>query len=168
MQPKLVILRGPKASGKSTAFEGLKKKKMMRHWIFLDKTLVKSMFPPCEKRKELVNKSVIALIKLSLTTEKNIIVEEITGGKLSDELADDVKKHQYNMITFQFEVSLENSYKRNKVRRKKRGLIPRSLQELKASIEYHEKTKDPHGIVVDTNTLNPRKTAQFIARQLKK
>ena len=71
--PKIVILRGRPASGKSTAFAKLKKRKEFDGWVLIDNCELKSWFNYLEENKEIKKKALFALMKEVMKKKKNIL-----------------------------------------------------------------------------------------------
>ena len=76
--PKIVILRGRPASGKSTAFAKLKKRKEFDGWVLIDNCELKSWFNYLEENKEIKKKALFALMKEVMKKKKNILLEEMS------------------------------------------------------------------------------------------
>jgi len=161
---KLVILRGKPASGKSTVFRSLKKKRIMKDWIMIDHPLMKKKLG-----KQLAKEKFHNLIKESMETGKNIIGEETSRKTLNKLIGYYIRKHRYKVIVFQFEVNLKISKKRD-VARVKRGCDIHSVvlgEKLKDLHKMHEDRFDKNAILVDTNKLGKKQVVEFILKKLK-
>ena len=124
MKPNIVILRGKNASGKTTAFNNLKKENKLKNWIFIDNSKIKERFSDLEdeERKKLSKESLIRSIKEVLPLKQNIMVEETSKEMLDRNFSKELKKYNYQIITFQFEVSLRNAILKDKKEQKKKPI----------------------------------------------
>jgi len=169
--PKIVMLRGPMATGKSTAYATLKKHPKMKNWAFVDFPAIKRMFENLgdTNRRKYGKKAYIATLKEVMKTKRNIITEEFWEEGLKKPLRYYLKKYNYRFVTFQFEAKLDHTHHRNIQRRKVRGLKPRPKKEMKTSIDAHKTTQKPTGkfIPVNTSELNQKQTVNFILKHLK-
>lgn len=173
MKPKIVILRGKNASGKTTAFYNLKNyffkdKKLFKNWIFVDNTAIKGMFTNLDdpKWKDYSKKILLEVIKTVLPLKRNIIVEETSKEMLNRNFSKEIRKYNYQIITFQFEVSLRNAILRDKKRVKEKthpGLGEKKIKELR---EFHEDNLDQEGIIINTDNLNKEQVIKFIINEL--
>jgi predicted kinase len=160
-KPKIVILRGKPTSGKSTAWHNLKKRKEMGDWLFVDHgTLKKNL------GKELGKKSLFAVLKTVMPTKKNIIIEESSEKTLKKYISRQIKKYNYEIITFQFEVSLKTAYKRNIQRAKDKWHPLLTKKWIKHTHKIHEERFDKNAYLVDCNKLGKRQVINFILKKL--
>ncbi len=102
-QPKLVILRG-----KSTAYAMLKKRKVMKCWLFVDHANLKTNLG-----KDLGKKSLFAVLKVVMPSKKDIIIEEMSEETLRKYINQYIKKYNYKIVVFQFTVRTKTAYKRD-------------------------------------------------------
>src|SRR4030042_6195612 len=105
--PKIVLIDGMPTSGKSTTSYNLAKK--LPGWIFIDIWRIKDIFEPLgystdldkEEAKKLIDISkdtTLNITKEIITrTQRNIILQEITKESLQEKLAEDLKKHNYEI-----------------------------------------------------------------------
>jgi predicted kinase len=168
--PKIIILRGKPTSGKSTAFKSLRKEKNLSNWAFPDFAFIKDkMYDNLKdkERYELAKKSISAILKELMNSKKNIIIEEVSRNFLKNRVGYHIKKNNYKIIVFQFEVSKEEGYKRD-IQREKDGWHPTMGKEwVDKTHKHHEKIADKNGIIVDTNKLSKKQTTKFILKNLK-
>ncbi len=168
-KPKFVVLRGRPTSGKSTAFDNLKKKKELSGWVFIDHPKIKSMFNGLEEdvKKSLQKKALFGLIKEVLKSKRNIIMEETSRETLKKNVGNFLKKYDYKVIVFQFTVSTKRAYNRN-VKRvddpKHTHNTPLNLDKLN---KMHDERFDKDAILVDTDKLGKRKVVEYILERLK-
>ena len=161
VKPKLVVLRGKPTSGKSTAWHALKKKRVMKDWLFVDHANLKENLG-----RELGKRSLFAVLKVVMPSRKNIIIEESSESTLKKYLRYYLKKYDYEIVTFQFEVSLEKAYKRNVQRAKDKWhpyIKKKSLEDLH---RMHEERFDKNAILVDCDKLNKKQVVDFILGEL--
>ena len=161
-KPKLVILRGKPTAGKSTAWRNLKKRKAMKDWLFVDHTNLKTNLG-----RELGKLSLFAILKTVMPSKKDIIIEEMSEETLRKYINKEIKKYNYKIITFQFEISLKRAGKRNIQRAKDKWHPLMSKKELKGLHKMHKERIDPRGILIDTSKLGKRKVVEFILERLK-
>lgn len=162
MKPKLVILRGKPTAGKSTAYANLKKRKKMKDWLFVDHGNLKKYLG-----KELGKKALMAVLKIVMSSKKDIIIEEMSEKTLKKYIKYYIKKYDYKIITFQFEVGVTEAYKRNIQRAKDKWHSYILKKKLKGLHKMHEERFDPNAFLVDTNKLGKRKVVDFILEKLK-
>lgn len=163
MTPKIVILRGKPTSGKSTAFKALRKNKRMNDFIFVDHAAIKEAFG-----KELGKKILFFSLKEVMPSKKNIIIEEMSRETLKKNVGKEIKKFGYNIVVFQFEVSLKTAYKRDVIRAKAGEHKKMGKKLMDKMHKMHEERFDKEGIVIDTNKLNKSQVVDLILRELKK
>jgi len=161
-KPKLVVLRGKVATGKSTAFHNLQKNKEMKNWIFVDHVRLKKILG-----KEKGKLALFSELKDALSTKNNIIIEEMSKETLMKYIGKDIRKHKYELLIFQFEGSLKGSIKKEAERRARKGKKPLGEKWVKKMHEHHKKISDPQGIIVDTDRLSRKGVVDFILKKLK-
>lgn len=157
--PKLVILRGKNAAGKTTAFRTLMKRKEMKNWIFVDATAIKQKLG---KGKGKVKMHVD--IKRVLETGKNIMTEE-TSIKTVKKYIKDFKG--YETKVFQFHINLKTAIKREALRRKIKGMPPRGAEWVKEMHKYHEERVDKDATHIKVDKLTKKQIVDFILKRLK-
>jgi len=162
-KPKLVILRGKPAAGKSTAYGTLRKKKAMKDWLFVDHCKLKE-----DLGKELGKKSLFAVLKAVIPSKKNIVIEEMSKKSIMESLKKEVKKYGYKIIVFQFEISLKKSKRRDIHRVLDKGhdrkFILRNIEDLH---KMHNERFDKNAILIDANKLSKKEVVEFILGKLK-
>lgn len=167
MSPKLVILRGRPTSGKTTAFHTLRKSRTkLNDWVFIDFPRIKSMFDKLKNKKEIRKRALFAMIKEVMKSKKNILFEEMSRESMIKYAGNYIKKYKYKIITFQFEVSLKEAYKRN-IQRAKKGWHPYlKRKELNEFHKMHDERFDKKAILVDTNKLNKKQVVELILSKI--
>jgi len=170
-RPIIAILKGPMASGKSTAFANLRKHPKMKNWVFVEFSAVKDIFAGLgdEKRRKFGNQALLAILKNVMKTKRNILLEEFSQRSLRKYLNHHIKKYNYELITFQLEAELQHTHHRNIQRSKARGVKPQTKKQMKENILHHTVLRKPHpdAILVNTSELNQKQTVNFILKQLK-
>ena len=78
-----------------------------------------------------------------------------------------LKKYDYKIITFQFEVSKKEAYKRDVQRGKEKWHPTMGEKWIDDTHEYHEKKFDERGNLVDCNKLGKKQVVDFILKNLK-
>jgi predicted kinase len=167
--PKLVLLRGKPTSGKSTALHNLKNKPKLKNWAFVDNTAIKEMFRSLgdENRRQLGKLSLMQVLKVVMKTQRNIIIEEMSEDTLRKHINYYIKKYNYKIITFQFEVNLKEANKRNIKRAKDNWHPIMTKKELKDWHLTHKKTFDKNAHLIDCNKLSKKQVVEFILTTLK-
>jgi predicted kinase len=166
MKPKLVILRGKPTSGKSTAFQSLKGKKKFKEWVLIDHPALKRWFEHI-KDKELRKKALFAVLKEAMKEKKNILLEEMSEKTIKKYINYHIKKYNYQIITFQFAISLKEAYKRDVKRAKEKWHPFMGKKEIKKMHKMHDNRFDPSAILVDCNKLNKKQVVEFILKRLR-
>lgn len=160
---KFVILTGKPGAGKSTAWQTLRDSGKMKDWAFVDHAGMKSSFG-----KELGKKSLIAVLKVVMPSKKNIIIEEMARYSIIRDVGKQIKKYNYEIIVFQFDISLELSKKRDmqrvKDRRHGRKKLLKNIEELH---KMHDKKYDKEAIRIDSHKLNKKQIINKIIKNLK-
>ncbi len=160
--PKIVILRGRPTSGKSTAWQNLKKRKELKKWKFVDNAGMKHKLG-----KERGKIALMEALKEEMRNQENLIIEEMSEKSLKRYIRYYIKKYEYKIITFQFTVSTKTAYKRD-VQRAKDKLHPKMGKKwIKEMHEWHDKRVDPKGIMVDADKLNRKQAVDFIIKKIK-
>jgi len=161
-QPKIVILRGKPTAGKSTAYANLQKKKQMKNWLFVDHANLKQKLG-----RDLGKKALFAVLKAVMPSKKNILIEETSEETLRKYINSAVKKYNYQIITFQFEVSLKEAYKRNVQRAKQKWHPFMGKKEVKRLHKMHEERFEYNAFLVDTGKLGKMQVIEFILKKLR-
>jgi len=161
-KPKLVILRGKPTAGKSTAYANLQKKKEMKDWLFVDHANLKSRLG-----RELGKKALFAVLKTVMPSKKDILVEETSEETLRKYIAAAIKKYNYKIITFQFEVSLKEAYKRDVQRAKQKWHPFMGKKNVEKLHKMHEERFDVNAFLVDTSKLGKMQVIDFILKKLR-
>ena len=169
-KPKIVILRGKPTAGKSTAIHNLKKEKFLSSWTFIDFPFIKDkMYSNLnnKERYDLAKKSLCAIIKVVMKSNKNIILEEVSEKFLKKKISYHIKKNNYEIITFQFEVSKKEAYKRDVQRGKEKWHPSMGKKWIDKMHEYHKKKFDKNAILIDCDKLDKKQIVKFIIKNLK-
>lgn len=161
MGPRIIILRGKPTSGKSTAWHNLKKRKEMKDWFFVDHANLKNTFG-----RELGKLGLFAVLKVVMKTKKNIIIEEMSEKTLKKNIGYFLRKYHYRILVFQFEVSLEEAYKRNVQRAKDKWHPYIRKRQLESYHKMHEERFDKNAILVDCNKLGKKQVVDFVLKEL--
>jgi predicted kinase len=157
---KIVLLRGKPTSGKSTAFANIKASGKLKNWVLIDFPKIKDMFS--EKDRELRKLALFSMLKEVMKKNKNILLEEMSRETIMKYIGKYVKKYNYKIIVFQFEIILKEAYKRN-VQRAKAKWHPYIIKEkLKALHRMHDEKFDKDAVLVDCNKLNKQQVVKLI------
>jgi len=171
MVPKLVLLKGKPTAGKSTAWHSLRENKKMKDWIFIDSARMKGQFGHLDDktRKELGKKLLFYALKQVMPLKKNILIEEMSEKTVRKYINPIINKYKYQLITFYFEISIEEAYKRNVRRAKEKWHPYMKKKKLEYFHKYHveEHKDDINPIIVDCDKLNKKQVVNFILKNLK-
>ncbi len=172
-KPKIVILRGKNASGKTTAFYNLrdysfKDKNILKNWIFIDNNSIKRMFSNLddENWKDISKDILFYVLKKVLPLRRNVIVEETSKETLHKYLKKEIAQNNYQIITFQFEVSLKNAIERDKERVKTKQHIGLGKEKIEELRKIHEGSFDKESIVINTDKMNQEEVVNFILKNI--
>src|SRR3989338_828633 len=173
MSKKIVILRGKNASGKTTAFNNLKNyyhkdKNLFKNWIFVDNGAIKGMFTNLDDQnwRDYSKKIFLDVLKTILPLKRNILIEETYNEMLNRNFNKEIKKYNYQIMTFQFKVSLKNAILRDKKRVKEKshqGLGEKKIKELR---KFHQDHLDKEGIIINTDKLSKWQVINFVIKKL--
>jgi tRNA uridine 5-carbamoylmethylation protein Kti12 len=155
---KLVIFRGKPTSGKTTALRGLEKKRVMKNWIIIDSSKIKSKLGKKLGMHE--------LLKEDMKSKKNILVDETSRKTLNKYLRYHIKKNNYKIIVFQFTVRIDTVYKRNIQRSEaklEKYIKKKRIEELE---KMHDERFDKNAFLIDTNKLGKTQVIKFILKKL--
>ena len=182
MKNKIVIIRGPPASGKSTTFQNLRKSKKLNEYVFVNHPLIKNMFEGHSEKDILQKKVLASVLKEIMKSNKNIILEEMAIESMNKLLGKSLKKYNYDVVSFRLEVTPELTYKRDiqRVKNKnhdrkehlskfKRLYGGKTLNQKQAVISLHDmwkKRRDKRDIVIDTSKLTKKQVVEFIVERL--
>jgi len=169
--PKMVILRGMVASGKTTTLKNLRKHEKTKDWIIIDFNELKMQFKNLgdEKRKAYGKIALFSILKNLMPTKKNIVFDEASGKGIKKNLRNFLKKYNYKITVFEFTSDLKKAIKREAKRRTNRNLKPRGKEWVTKMHEERPKRYgiDEEGIILDTTKLNEKQTVNFILEKLK-
>jgi predicted kinase len=167
-KPKIIILRGKPTAGKSAAFDSLRRDKRLQKVVFIDHVAIKRMFSNLgnDLRKSLGKEVLFYAMRKVMDLGKDIMIEEMSREAVEKHLKKEIKKHDYGIIVFQFDVSLPIAYKRNIQRSKALKHKLMKKEELDRMHKEHERILDKMGIMVDTDKLNERDTVEFIIKRI--
>ncbi|HJX50810.1 MAG TPA: AAA family ATPase [Candidatus Nanoarchaeia archaeon] len=173
--PKIVLIDGMPTSGKSTTSYNLAKK--LPGWIFIDIWRIKDIFEPLgystdldkEEAKKLIDISkdtTLNITKEIITrTQRNIILQEITKESLQEKLAEDLKKHNYEIYTVQLTVPFRQAIKRNIKRKKPTLNFLKDWDEQRWEEKIKKKIKEGD-IIVDTFKNKPEEVVKIIIKEI--
>jgi len=159
MKPKLVILRGRPTAGKSTALRALKKKRIMKDWAIIDSSTIKGKLGKKFGMHE--------LIKESMGTGKNILVDETSRKTLNKYLGYYLRKYRYKIIVFQFTVKTETAYERDSQRSKAKLHLYLGKKKIDELHKMHDERFDKKAVLIDTNKLGKKQVVDLILKCLK-
>jgi len=95
------------------------------------------------------------------------MIEEMSRETIMKTIGKEVKKYNYKIIVFQFEISLETAYLRNLQRAKDKWHPFMKKEEMEKLHKMHEEKFDKRAILVDCNKLNKKQVVEFIVRKLR-
>ena len=163
-KPLLVLLKGKPTAGKSTAFRSLRyDARIKKDFIFVDHENLKSVMGKEEGKMALFD-----ILRTIMKNRPNIMTEEMSGKTIMKYLGKEIKKYDYEIITFYFEIDIDKAHKRNKQRAKTGWHSLMEKQKLEEMHRYHieEHKDDINPIIVDCNKLNKKQVIELIAKKL--
>lgn len=170
---KIVLLKGGAATGKSTAFRGLRelKEREFKEWVFIDHPELKSWFNYLEEKREIQKRGLFALMKEIMKRQKCILLEEMSAETINKYLRRHIIKYNYKIITFGFITdNINETYKRdvlrvkNKVKHHSKTLDKKFIQKIR---EHHQNTFDKDTILINTSELNPKQVIKLICSKIR-
>jgi len=159
--PKIILIHGSMAVGKSTITEKLMKK--LPNFAYVDRPYIKRGLKPLgrELAKKLSKEASYDIIKQIMKLKKNIIVQEVNIVSLRKKLKSYLKKYNYKIYAFHLTCSLKEAKKREKNRTKK----SRSRLLEKITKEFPPPSK--FEIIIDTEKLSVRQAVDYIIKKIK-
>ncbi len=164
---KLIIIRGPPGSGKSTisllVAKGLKEKT-----VVLPKDVIQFgfRFVGIDKSEHKSDAVINNMTKYYLENSINVVIDSVFGG---DDLNERIKKIERlaadrgaKLFIINLDVNLENSLKRNEMRKKE---MPNS--EVKKWHNYFYKQPIQHGFILDNNNISEKNATNEIIKYIK-
>ena len=146
--PKLILIHGPIASGKSTLSRALLKK--LKGFAFVDRAYMKRMLKPIGKpdAKAITNKAVKLIVEELMKLGKDILVQEQSRTSLKTVINKYGKN--YKIFSFFLKCDLKKSIKRAELREK----TTTSKESITAM--YERIKPEPKDIILDTgkNSIN--------------
>jgi predicted kinase len=167
--PILVILIGKPTALKTTAFHNLEKDKRMKNFVFIDFSSIKNKFEnlPDEERKKLGKQTLFKKLKEVMPSKRDILIEEMSKETINKYLEKEIKKYDYEIIVFQFEISLETAHKRNIKRAKEKWHPLMTKEQLEELHKMHEERFDKNAILINIEKLNKKQVVDFIIKKLR-
>lgn len=152
--PKLIIINGPIASGKTTICNRLLKK--LTNFAFVDRAYLKDMLKNSgrEDAKIIADKTAAFIITELIKFKKDILVQEYDLSILQKI----IKKYgrNYEMHSFFLHCNLDSAIARDKKRIKQSG-------DIEQIIYSHKKVKpETKDIIIDTDKISVQKTLNKI------
>jgi len=166
-KPKLVILRGRPASGKSTAFAALKKRGEFKEWALIDFPELKSWFANIEDSRELKKKALFVVLKEIMKKKNNILLEEMSRDTIMKYIGSYVKKHKYQITVFQFTVETKKAKRRDKTRVADPKHPHCQVVDIGGMHKMHDERFDKKATLVDCDILSKSKVVNLILNELK-
>jgi len=167
--PRLAVLRGRPTAGKTTALYNLKKSKRMKEWVFIDFSQLKNNFDNLsdEDRRSYGKRVLFAILKVIMTSRKNIIFDEMSREAINKNLKTQIRKYKYKIIVFQFTVKTDTAYKRDIKRAELLEHPKMGREKIDKLYKMHDDRFDKEAILVDTNKLNKKQVVDLIIKELK-
>ena len=160
--PKIILIHGSMAVGKSTITEQLRKK--LPNFVYVDRPYIKRGLKPLgrELAKKLSKETSYDIIKKIMKLKEDIIVQEVNVISLKKKLKSYLKKYKYKIYAFHLICSLKEAKKRENKRTKKSR--PRLLEKINKEFPLPSKSE----IIINTEKLSVRQSVNFIIKKIKK
>lgn len=160
--PKIIIIHGSMAVGKSTITEQLRKR--LPNYAYVDRPYIKRGLMPLgrELAKKLSKDASYDIIRNIMKLGRDIIIQEVSILSFRKKLKHYLKRYKYEIHAFHLVCSLAEAKRREKGRTKKSK--PRLL------VKMHKDFPPPnkYETVVDTEKLSVRQSVNFILKNIKK
>ena len=156
--PKIIIIHGPTAAGKSTISRLLLDK--LNDFAFVDRACIKDMLKKSGKAeaKQISNDASLFIIKELMKFQKNILVQEMGIEVIKSKLKKYAKEYKFH--SFYLYCSLPTAVERDKLRDKKTGTIEQITK-------IHNKCKpSKEDIVIDTEKNSISKCVNLILKEI--
>jgi len=156
--PKLILIDGPVASGKTTTCYALKDK--LKDYAFVDREIIKRLLKHSGKQdaKVITDKTINFIVAELMKLNKNILIQE----KNPKDLEKIIKKYgkKYQIYSFYLKCSLNEAIKRDRERgdNTEISIIKR---------EYEFSPPKEKEIIIDTEKNNLNKTLKMILDSIK-
>ena len=164
-KPKIVIIHGPMASGKSTITNKLEK--ILKNYLFIDRAYIKNvMLKGLEDRdiaKKLSKEATFLIMAGLIKLRKNMILQEMRAPQIKKHFEKEIKKYGYLINAFYLDCSLETAQKRD-LKRQRRYVRPEVVEEMHKKHAYPDK----EDIIINTEHISINKAVNIILKELNK
>lgn len=160
--PKIIILRGPMASGKSTTIDILDKK--LKDYVYINREYIKSKMlkkMPRKYARKISKRALWTLLKEVMKLKKNILVQELSKSNLNKKLGKYINDYNYKIKSFYLTCSVETAIKRDKQRSKK-------MRARTVKIVHSNSKPEKADLIIDTEDNSLNKTVSIILKEAKK
>jgi adenylylsulfate kinase-like enzyme len=154
--PKLILIHGPIASGKSTLSKALLNE--LKRFAFVDRAYMKRMLKPIGKpeAKAITNKAIKLIVAELMKLKKDILVQEQSRTSLKTVISKYGKS--YKIYSFFLKCDLKKSIDRDKLREK-------SSSDVKQISSMYERIQpEPKDIIIDTGNNSIDKCIKLILK----
>lgn len=168
-QRKIVIIRGPITSGKTTTSHELAK--ALPGWIFIDIWKIKEMFEPLGLRdrtplKSASKKAVHVIMKeVMKKLGTNIIVQETEMSVLKRRLRPYLKKYNYEIYSFFLDVDFNTAIKRD-IQREKPTMHLKKMFHSESEWDKIRATAEKQDFVIDTAKHSVKEVIDIILKEI--
>lgn len=158
--PKLILIYGPMAVGKSTTINALLLS--LDGWVFLDRAYFKEMLSSLGRpeAKRIARKIMPILFDEVFESKKNILTQEVLPSWLQEKFKEKMETLGYEVFSFYLFCTKEVALKREIQRREQKGKEPR-LQILEEVLEKHPEPTE-NDVTIDTEKYSTQEIVKVI------
>ena len=164
MKPKIILINGLIASGKSTLCSALIEK--LNDFVFVDRAYIKeTMLRRVKKNdkplaRKLSKKAVYVIVKGLMKDRYNLLLQEFSLGSLKKHLAGYIEKYGYEVHGFYLACSLEEA--------KKRDFERKGFERPEAVENIHNEHEEfgKEGVIIDTEKCNLEQTLKIVYKEI--
>jgi adenylylsulfate kinase-like enzyme len=160
--PKLILIHGVMAGGKSTLCTALDKK--LKDYVFVDRAYIKKCLKPLgsEPARKVSKKATLLILEETMKVGGNIILQEMSPSNLRKKIGPSLRKYKYKVHSFHLYCALPTAMKRDVARSKKAR--PQEVKKMHELYGIPEKGDIP----VNTEKMTVQQSVNIILKTIKK